>query len=168
MATFSSGFLHKVRSLFSPLSSIYVHCLFGQYMECTWHYCHSSSKHLPFPVLRLQQLTDTGQHQLNRDSFLVKEEWVKSAFALSLSGGGQKAVERHRQQKKMMVEERLKAVLDEDSSFLELSPLAGFMMEYGSVPRAGILTGLFEMFLDMEFLPCICPCHIVSILFLLL
>lgn len=58
------------------------------------------------------------------------------------SGGGPKAIERHTvKQKKMLATERLKHFLDDDSDFLEMSVLAGMQMEYGDIPRAGIITG---------------------------
>lgn len=44
--------------------------------------------------------------------------------------------------KKLLVHERLKLLLD-DESFLELSPLAGFDMPYGDVPAGGCITGKF-------------------------
>ncbi|XP_007433639.1 methylcrotonoyl-CoA carboxylase beta chain, mitochondrial-like [Python bivittatus] len=43
--------------------------------------------------------------------------------------------------KKLLVHERLKLLLDEES-FLELSPLAGLDMPYGDVPAAGCITGI--------------------------
>ncbi|XP_013916817.1 PREDICTED: methylcrotonoyl-CoA carboxylase beta chain, mitochondrial-like isoform X2 [Thamnophis sirtalis] len=43
--------------------------------------------------------------------------------------------------KKLLVHERLKLLLD-DESFLELSPLAGLNMPYGDVPAGGCITGI--------------------------
>ena len=44
----------------------------------------------------------------------------------SLAGGGDKGIERHvKRNKKMLVRDRIKLLLDQDSEFLELSPLAG-------------------------------------------
>ncbi|XP_058030389.1 methylcrotonoyl-CoA carboxylase beta chain, mitochondrial-like isoform X2 [Ahaetulla prasina] len=43
--------------------------------------------------------------------------------------------------KKLLVHERLKLLLD-DESFLELSPLAGLDMPYGDVPAGGCITGI--------------------------
>lgn len=71
------------------------------------------------------------------------EQMYKTALSVAYEGGGAKAIERHtKQHKKMVVEDRIKALVDQGSNFLELSPLAGFSMEYGTVPRAGILTGI--------------------------
>ena len=48
-----------------------------------------------------------------------------------------------------MVSDRLKQMLDKDTAdeFLELSPLCGMAMEYGDIPRAGLITGMFIMHL---------------------
>ncbi|KAM4022467.1 LOW QUALITY PROTEIN: methylcrotonoyl-CoA carboxylase beta chain, mitochondrial-like [Anomaloglossus baeobatrachus] len=57
------------------------------------------------------------------------------------SGGGENAILRHTQRnKKLLVRERLKRLLD-DEDFLELSPFAGLGLPYGDVPSAGCLSG---------------------------
>ena len=48
-------------------------------------------------------------------------------------GGGGKAVERHRSRNKLLPRERIAALLDPGSPFLELSQLAGFNL-YGQCP----------------------------------
>ena len=46
-----------------------------------------------------------------------------------------------------MVSDRLKQMLDKDTAdqFLELSPLCGMAMEYGDIPRAGLITGMCKI-----------------------
>ncbi|OLS23550.1 MAG: Methylmalonyl-CoA carboxyltransferase 12S subunit [Candidatus Heimdallarchaeota archaeon LC_3] len=58
-------------------------------------------------------------------------------------GGGQKQLERHNSKGKMFVRERIESLLDEQSPFLELSPLAAYKL-YGKewIPAAGIITGI--------------------------
>ncbi|GLI69067.1 hypothetical protein VaNZ11_013611, partial [Volvox africanus] len=57
--------------------------------------------------------------------------------------GGSTAIQRHRARGKMLPRERIDALLDEGSPFLELSPLAGRGL-YGheDVPSGGIVTGI--------------------------
>ncbi|XP_056386285.1 methylcrotonoyl-CoA carboxylase beta chain, mitochondrial-like [Hyla sarda] len=58
------------------------------------------------------------------------------------TGGGENAILRHTQRnKKLLVRERLKRLLD-DETFLELSPFAGLGLPYGDVPSAGCLSGI--------------------------
>ena len=60
-------------------------------------------------------------------------------------GGGQRAAERHRVRGKMAVRERIALLLDPDSPFLELSPLAGYQTNYavggGMVLGIGVVEG---------------------------
>ncbi|CAG0902477.1 unnamed protein product [Darwinula stevensoni] len=57
--------------------------------------------------------------------------------------GGKRAVERHTVvNKKLLVRDRLKKIMDKDSPFLELSKTAGLGMDYGNFPGAGIVTGI--------------------------
>jgi acetyl-CoA carboxylase carboxyltransferase component len=57
-------------------------------------------------------------------------------------GGGGEAVERHRSRGKMLARERIEALLDPGSSFLELNALAAWDLYDGEAPAAGILTGI--------------------------
>jgi 3-methylcrotonyl-CoA carboxylase beta subunit/propionyl-CoA carboxylase len=57
-------------------------------------------------------------------------------------GGGAKYLQRHRDQGKLPVRERIEKILDPDSAFLELSPLAAWGMYDDDAPAAGIVTGV--------------------------
>lgn len=55
-------------------------------------------------------------------------------------------MERHvKKNKKVLVRDRIKALLDPDSPFLELGDLAGFDMNYGDVPTGGVVAGWFTI-----------------------
>ena len=58
-------------------------------------------------------------------------------------GGGEKYQQRHKSRGKLLVRERVDALIDAGSPFLELSQLAGYEV-YGDdeVPAAGIVTGV--------------------------
>jgi acetyl-CoA carboxylase carboxyltransferase component len=51
-------------------------------------------------------------------------------------------VQRQRARGKLLVQERIEAILDEESPFLELSALAGYGLYDGEAPAAGIVTGI--------------------------
>ncbi|KAL3134811.1 Methylcrotonoyl-CoA carboxylase beta chain, mitochondrial, variant 2 [Trebouxia sp. C0010 RCD-2024] len=61
-------------------------------------------------------------------------------------GGGQKAMERHISRGKMLPRDRISALLDPGSPFLELSQLAGHQL-YGKeeVPAGGLVTGVGQV-----------------------
>jgi 3-methylcrotonyl-CoA carboxylase beta subunit/propionyl-CoA carboxylase len=57
-------------------------------------------------------------------------------------GGGPKYLQRHREQEKLPVRERIDRLIDPGSPFLELSPLAANAMYDDEAPAAGIVTGI--------------------------
>ena len=74
--------------------------------------------------------TRSPEHQANRDALLAQLEAVAAEQAKAVAGGGPKYVDRHRQRGKMLIRERIEALIDEDSPFLELSALAGWGSEF--------------------------------------
>jgi acetyl-CoA carboxylase carboxyltransferase component len=71
---------------------------------------------------------------------LVSE--LRAHVARAREGGGAKYLQRHREQGKLPVRERIERLLDPGSPFLELSPLAAFEMYDNDAPGAGIITGI--------------------------
>jgi 3-methylcrotonyl-CoA carboxylase beta subunit/propionyl-CoA carboxylase len=63
-------------------------------------------------------------------------------LARAREGGGPKYVQRHREQGKLPVRERIEKLLDASSPFLELSPLAAWDLYGNEAPAAGIVTGV--------------------------
>jgi len=57
-------------------------------------------------------------------------------------GGSERARQRHLAQGKMPVRDRIEALVDQGSPFLELSPLAGRGVYPDEVPAAGVVTGI--------------------------
>jgi len=76
----------------------------------------------------------------NRAGFLEQLGVLGEQLALVRAGGGEKYVERHRARGKLMARERVELLLDRDSPFLELCPLAAWGTEFGI--GAGIISGL--------------------------
>jgi acyl-CoA carboxylase subunit beta len=78
-------------------------------------------------VTVLASALDTGseQYAARRAAMLAKLAELDAEHAMALAGGGQKYVLRHRQRGKLTVRERIELLIDPDSPFLELSPLAG-------------------------------------------
>jgi 3-methylcrotonyl-CoA carboxylase beta subunit len=56
--------------------------------------------------------------------------------------GGEKNIKRHRERGKFLARERINSIIDEGSSFLELSALAGENLYQEKVPGGGIVTGI--------------------------
>ncbi len=67
---------------------------------------------------------------------------LKQQLARAREGGGPRYLQRQREQGKLPVRERIDTLLDQGSSFLELSPLAATGMYDDEAPGAGIVTGI--------------------------
>ena len=67
---------------------------------------------------------------------------LKKQMAQAALGGGDKARGKHTERGKLLPRERVRALLDPGSPFLELSPLAAHGMYDGVAPGAGIVTGI--------------------------
>jgi len=67
---------------------------------------------------------------------------LRDRLAVVSNGGGPKYLQRHREQGKLPVRERIDRLIDPGSPFLELSPLAAFDMYENGAPAAGIVTGV--------------------------
>ncbi|KFC75410.1 Acetyl-CoA carboxylase, carboxyltransferase component (Subunits alpha and beta) [Bosea sp. LC85] len=67
---------------------------------------------------------------------------LRARHALVANGGGAGMRERHETRGKIMVRERIDLLLDAQTPFLELSPLAAWGLYGNEVPGAGIVTGI--------------------------
>jgi 3-methylcrotonyl-CoA carboxylase beta subunit len=85
------------------------------------------------------------EHRRNRESMNAIMDEYRQKLAVAMAGGGEDAVAKHKKRGKMLARERVEALLDEGSPFLEFSTLAatGMYSEYGGEPpSAGIVTGI--------------------------
>src|SRR3712207_2269623 len=78
----------------------------------------------------------------NAEAYEELLQELRERSAESRRGGGEKAQRRHKERGKLPVRERVEMLLDPNTAFLELSPLAAFGMYDGRVPAAGIVTGI--------------------------
>jgi len=82
----------------------------------------------------------TFQTNRQRMEQLVAE--LRDRLTRAREGGGPKYVQRHRDQGKLPVRDRIDRLLDHGSPFLELSPLAATGMYEDEAPGAGVVTGI--------------------------
>ena len=88
-------------------------------------------------------MVDTGSETYRANyAWMTREiDRLRAELKRSTEGGGAKYNERHKARGKLLPRERIEALLDEGSYFLEIAPLAGIGME-GEVPGAGIIGGI--------------------------
>src|SRR5487761_181815 len=82
------------------------------------------------PAIHSTVDTASDTYRNNAQSMAEALAEVEEQLALARQGGGQRYVDRHRQRGKMLAHERIELLLDRDSPFLELAPLAGWGTQY--------------------------------------
>ncbi len=92
------------------------------------------------PVLPNRVDPDSDAFRANREASFALLEEVEAQHALALAGGGKRYVERHRARGKLLARERIELLVDRDSPFLELSPLAAWGTDY--IVGASVVTGI--------------------------
>ncbi len=75
-----------------------------------------------------------------RAAMLDRLAGLEAEHAKAVAGGGPKYVDRHRARGKLLARERVESLLDPDTPFLELSPLAGWGSDYPV--GASLVTGI--------------------------
>jgi 3-methylcrotonyl-CoA carboxylase beta subunit/propionyl-CoA carboxylase len=93
-------------------------------------------------VLASQIRVDSPEYRANRAHMEALVRDLSERVAAARQGGGTRALERHRAQGKLPARDRIVRLLDRESPFFELSPLAGFGMYDDEAPAAGIVTGI--------------------------
>ncbi|MFS4438640.1 carboxyl transferase domain-containing protein [Paracoccaceae bacterium GXU_MW_L88] len=78
----------------------------------------------------------------NRDAHLKAMEPIRAAAELVMAGGDEKARERHLSRGKMLPRDRVTALLDAGSPFLEVGMTAAHAMYDGAAPGAGVIAGI--------------------------
>jgi len=82
------------------------------------------------------------EHRANHEVMAAQVEEFHRRVGNVLEGGGAESVAKHRARGKLTARERIDALLDTGSPFLEFSALAAYGMYEDAAPGAGIVTGL--------------------------
>src|SRR5438270_6961809 len=86
--------------------------------------------------------TSSSDFKANSERIVQLVDELNQRLSSAREGGGAKYQERHREQGKVFVRERIDALLDPNTPLLELSPLAANGMYDDEAPAAGIVTGV--------------------------
>src|ERR1700760_3479643 len=92
------------------------------------------------PVLTSHIDPDGETFRANRAAQLAVLKQLDEQLELAIAGGGERYAQRHRDRGKLLARERIELLLDPDSPFLELSPLAAWGT--GFTVGASIVTGI--------------------------
>jgi 3-methylcrotonyl-CoA carboxylase beta subunit len=94
------------------------------------------------PAIKSQIDPRSEDFRRNAEAMRKAVDDLATQMANVAEGGGAKAREKHTARGKLLPRERIRALLDPGSPFLELSPLAAHGMYDGQAPGAGIVTGI--------------------------
>jgi len=89
-------------------------------------------------VLASKLKTDSPEFTANRERMTALLAELRARQQTAREGGGPKYLERHRQQGKLPVRDRIAQLLDADTPFLELSALAAWDLYDNDAPGAGL------------------------------
>ena len=93
-------------------------------------------------ILASHVATDSAPFRENQERMTALVRDLRERLARARQGGGPRYLQRHREQGKLPVRERIDKLLDPGSPFLELSPLAAWGLYEDDAPGAGIVTGM--------------------------
>lgn len=86
--------------------------------------------------------TNTADFRANSEAMLnIVKQW-RERVELVQQGGGVESIKKHKARGKMTARERIEALVDGGTAFLELSTLAAWDMYEGQAPGAGVVTGI--------------------------
>ncbi|MGB2851906.1 MAG: carboxyl transferase domain-containing protein [Solirubrobacterales bacterium] len=91
-------------------------------------------------ILKTRIDTGSALYAENREQMLGRLEKLADEQAKARLGGGEQKIARHHDRGRMLPRERIEMLLDRDSPFLELAPLAAYGSEYE--PGASLVAGI--------------------------
>jgi len=95
----------------------------------------------PYPILPSAVDRKDETYRANYGVNAAAIEKLRGALREATVGGGEKYTSRHKAAGKLLPRERVELILDRDSPFLELAPLAGYGVP-GHTPGAGAIGGI--------------------------
>jgi 3-methylcrotonyl-CoA carboxylase beta subunit len=96
----------------------------------------------PMPVIQSTINPNDEEFRANKAHFEALLQQYREALAWAQAGGGADALAKHRARNKLTARERVDALIDPNTPFLELAPLAAYGMYGNEAPCAGVVGGV--------------------------
>jgi acetyl-CoA carboxylase carboxyltransferase component len=95
-------------------------------------------------VITLKSKVDvrSDDFKRNKKEFVKLLDEYKKILAENTRGGSDRAINKHKERGKLLARERINMLIDSNTPFLELSPLASYNQYNNEFPSAGIVTGI--------------------------
>lgn len=94
------------------------------------------------PLIKSTVETASSEFKDNAIHMTGLIEQMNQRISSASKGGGERSIKKHLARHKLLPRDRIKALLDPGSSFLELSQLAAYGLYNDDAPAAGIITGI--------------------------
>lgn len=85
---------------------------------------------------------DSEAFKKNKSAYLSLLETHRNIHQQFTKGGNQSAIAKHKERGKLLARERINLLIDPNTPFLELSPLAAYDMYDNEFPSAGVVAGI--------------------------
>ena len=86
--------------------------------------------------------TNSEEFKKNKEEFLKLLNQYKEIHKEVTRGGSESTIRKHKERGKLLARERIDKLIDPNTPFLELSPLAAYNLYENGFPSAGIVTGI--------------------------
>jgi 3-methylcrotonyl-CoA carboxylase beta subunit len=93
-------------------------------------------------ILETQIDSSSDEFKKNKSVLLEQVQRWRQKTELAKLGGGEEAQKKHKSRGKLTARERIEALVDNTTAFLEFSTLAAFEMYENQAPSAGVITGI--------------------------
>ncbi|MBS1716339.1 MAG: methylcrotonoyl-CoA carboxylase [Armatimonadetes bacterium] len=93
-------------------------------------------------ILPSQVDLNDDMHRANRAAMDAIMADYRAEMARLMLGGGEDSIKKHKKRNKMLARERIEALIDDGSPFLEFSTFAAYRMYDDEAPCASIVTGI--------------------------
>jgi 3-methylcrotonyl-CoA carboxylase beta subunit len=93
-------------------------------------------------ILESNLQTESKEFKLNAQQMLNSVSDLKNKIETVKLGGGAEALKKHKSRGKLSARERIEALIDPGTAFLEFSTLAAYDVYDGQAPGAGVITGI--------------------------
>jgi len=93
-------------------------------------------------VLETKININSDEFKSNKEAFLKLQERYNEIHREIIKGGPERSRKMHKERGKLLVRERINLLVDANTPFLELSPLAAYDQYNNEFPSAGIVTGI--------------------------
>ncbi|MFA5781736.1 MAG: carboxyl transferase domain-containing protein [Bacteroidales bacterium] len=93
-------------------------------------------------ILETKININSEEFKKNKEEYLKLLDKYKEIHKEIIKGGQASAIKKHKERGKLLVRERIDLLVDANTPFLELSPLAAYDQYNNEFPSAGIVTGI--------------------------